>query len=100
MSLSEETAGRIVVLPEVLDLRAAGPLAETLKVRRGGEVEIDGSQVRRLGGQCLQVLLSAQATWEADGGSLRFVRLSPEFLEALALMGADSITEIGAESVS
>jgi len=87
-----------VVLPEVMDLRVAGPLACELKALRGADVEIDGSQVRKLGGQCLQVLLSAQATWEAEGGSLRFVRLSPEFLEALSLMGSASITEIGPET--
>jgi chemotaxis protein CheX len=81
------------VLPEILDLRAAVPLAAELKAALGGDLEIDGSQVSKVGGQCLQVLLSAQATWEAAGGTLLFVSLSPEFIEALVLMGAGSITD-------
>jgi chemotaxis protein CheX len=91
---------RRLSLPEILDLRAAGPLAAELRALLGGDVEIDGAQVRKLGGQCLQVLLSAQATWEAGGGTLRFVGLSPEFLEALALMGAASITDTGPEAAT
>ncbi len=99
MSLSS-TSPRRLTLPETLDLRAAGPLATELKAALGADVEIDGSQVRKLGGQCLQVLLSAQATWEAAGGTLRFVALSPEFIEGLALMGADSLTETGPEAAA
>jgi len=95
--MSGDADANRVRLPEVMDLRAAAPLAEDLRRRRGGDVEIDGSQVKRLGGQCLQVLLSAQATWEVDGGVLRFVDPSPEFIEALTLMGAASLTDLGSE---
>ena len=98
MTSPDEAFPSRVILPEVMDLRAAGPLADQLKALSGADVEIDGSQVRRLGGQCLQVLLSAQATWEARGGSLRFVSLSPELLEGLTLMGADSINDSGADA--
>ena len=49
---------------------------------------VAASGVRRLGGQCLQVLLSAQATWAADGHAFDVVEPSPEFTESLALMGA------------
>jgi chemotaxis protein CheX len=99
MSSSDDaaTSGRIV-LPEVMDLRAASPLATQLKALAGADVEIDASQVRRLGGQCLQVLLSAQATWEAKGGTLRFVDPSPEFLEAVTLMGATSLNDAPVET--
>ncbi len=90
--MSEQSSPpRPVFLPEVLDLRAAVPLTSELRALRGVETEVDGSQVRRLGGQCLQVLLSAHATWEADGACLRFVDLSPEFLEGLSLMGAGEL---------
>ena len=51
MSSAPDPTPRRVTLPAVLDLRAAAPLADELKALRGGDVEIDGSEVRRLGGQ-------------------------------------------------
>jgi len=77
-----------VPLPPVLDLNAAGPLARQLADLRGRAVVLDGSAVQRLGGQCLQVLLSAKATWAADGQDFRLADPSDELTAALALMGA------------
>ena len=82
------TAVLPVVLNDTLDLRAAGPLAADLLARRGQDVAIDASAVQRVGGQCLQVLLSARMTWAADGLAFRVVTPSPEFTEGVALLGA------------
>jgi chemotaxis protein CheX len=76
-----------IELPEMLDLRAATPLASQLLTQRGEEVILDASAVQRLGGQCLQILLSARATWELDGTQLRIVDPSPGFVEGLELLG-------------
>ncbi len=78
-------------LADSLDMNAAGPLLQSLKDKRGKALSIDASQVRRLGGQCLQVLLSAQATWAADGQPFEIVEASPEFTDGLALMGASQL---------
>ena len=59
-----------VALPAVLDIRAAGPLKAELLALRGQPVTLDASAVQRLGGLCLQVLLSARATWAADAQDL------------------------------
>ena len=48
---------------------------------------VDASQVERLGGQCLQVLLSAVASWSHDGCALTFINESQEFVEGLKLLG-------------
>lgn len=56
----------VVELPEVLDLKAATPLTVEFLTLRGRPVHVDASNVQRLGGQCLQVLLSAAMTWKAD----------------------------------
>jgi chemotaxis protein CheX len=80
-----------VTLVDALDMTAAGPLAKELLAVRGKPVTLDASNVRRLGGQCLQVLLSAQATWAADGHPFEIVELSPEFADGLALMGATQL---------
>jgi chemotaxis protein CheX len=79
------------VLGDSLDMTAAGPLATELLGRRGQPVTLDASQVRRIGGQCLQVLLSAKATWAADGADFQIVEPSSEFAEGLALMGASHL---------
>ena len=59
-----------VVLPAVLDIRAAGPLQAEILASRGQALTLDASAVERLGGLCLQVLLSARSTWAADGQAL------------------------------
>ncbi len=76
-----------VSLAAVLDLNAAGPLAEQLRARRGAPLALDGSVVERLGGQCLQVLLAAQKTWAADGQPFRLATPSSSLAEALATFG-------------
>jgi chemotaxis protein CheX len=83
-----------VPLPEVLDLKAAAPLATQLLALRGIDIAIDASNVRRLGGQCLQVLLSAVATWQHDSVALDFVNPSLEFVENLQLLGIGPATII------
>ena len=75
-------------LPAVLDLAAAGPLHAGLLARLGGPVEVDASEVRRLGGQCLQVLLAARTHWASDGAAFQVLNPSPEFTEGLELLGA------------
>jgi chemotaxis protein CheX len=77
-------------LDPVLDLKAATPLAENLLAHRGSDVVIEASEVERLGAQSLQVLLSAVATWQADGHLLEFVHPSDAFVESLHIFGVDA----------
>jgi chemotaxis protein CheX len=81
----------LLQLPAVLDLKAAGPLAAAFLARRGTEIIVGAGDVQRLGGQCLQVLLSAQASWGEDDQRMVFETPSPEFVAALHLFGADGI---------
>ena len=92
---------RTVTLGDALDMTAAGPLVAELLGHRGQPISLNAGNVRRLGGQCLQVLLSAQATWAADGHPFEIVDPSPEFAEGLALMGATDLClpETGAPSL-
>jgi len=87
-----------LTLGDSLEMTAAGPLHKELLGRRGQPVTLDASQVRRIGGQCLQVLLSAQATWSADGASFQIIDPSPEFADGLALMGASHLAPAAALS--
>lgn len=77
-----------VTLGDALDMTAAAPLVKELLGHRGQPISLNAGNVRRVGGQCLQVLLSARATWAADGQGFEIVEPSPEFAEGLAQMGA------------
>lgn len=74
-------------LPEILDLTAAPPLAQSFLAQRGGELSVDASRVRRVGAQCLQVLVAAAATWKTDDARLRVINPTEEFLEGCRLLG-------------
>jgi chemotaxis protein CheX len=81
--------GRPVVrLAETLDLNAAEPLRQALAEQRGRPVALDGSQVARLGGLCLQVLVSAHKTWVEDGQEFHIDHASPELIDQLRLLGS------------
>ena len=78
-----------MTLPGELDIRAAAPLAAELSGARGADLALDASQVERVGAQCLQVLLSAAATWCADGRELTIAQPSAAFAEAIRVAGLD-----------
>lgn len=95
--MSAEGHSEHIQLPETLDILAARPLAKTLLSMRGSDVRLDASQVTRVGGQCLQVLLSAADTWRADHAILEVVAPSAEFIGGLKLLGVDPTTFIRQE---
>ena len=80
-------------LEPVLDLGAAERLHARLTELRGRPLDIDASQVERLGGLCLQVLISARDTWRADGQNAAIGQTSSAFEEAWALFAAPSFSE-------
>lgn len=88
MEPQEHNGPAVVRLGQVLDLNAAGPLAAELLALRGADLDVDASAVGRMGAQCLQVLLSARATWGEDGFAFAIVAASPELTAVLELLGA------------
>lgn len=79
-----------IKLAAALDFRAAGPLRDQFLAQRGKPIEVDGADVQRIGGQCIQVLMSAQRTWTQDGVDFALANASPEMLRALGHVGMDS----------
>ena len=94
MSVGVQPNPTRVPLPEVMDLRAAGPLARDLLALRGQPVSLDASRVARLGGLGLQVLLSARRTWLADKLDFSVVDASDAFRADCALLGAPMFDEL------
>jgi chemotaxis protein CheX len=87
----------VVELPEVLDLKAAAPLATEFLSLRGRPINVDAAHVQRLGGLCLQVLLSAAMTWKADELPFAFLNLSNDFTEGLAQLGVSTTDFTGGD---
>jgi chemotaxis protein CheX len=76
-------------LAEILDITEAGPLASEIMKHRGCDIRIDASSVRKLGGQCLQVLLCATTTSLQDGNHLEIADPSDDFLQSIEAYGLD-----------
>ena len=78
-----------MTLPSELDIKAAAPLAAEFIAARGADLSLNASQVERIGAQCIQVLLSAAATWNADGMELTLEEPSPAFSDAVRIAGLE-----------
>ncbi len=78
----------VLALTANLDILAAEPLKAELLAQRGQAVTLDSSNVERLGGLCLQVLMSAQKTWDQDGRSFEISPMSDAFSNQWAAFGA------------
>ncbi len=89
VSTDQATGDRPVRLPELLDLAAAAPLARELLARRGRSTVVDAAGIERPGASCLQVLLAAIQTWQADGLPLTFANCGPPLIEHLRFLGLD-----------
>jgi chemotaxis protein CheX len=91
------TEAHTVALAGSLDMTAAAPLARDILAARGQPLIVDASAVRRLGGQCLQVLIAARTAWAEDGVSFEIATPSAEFEESLALLGWSALPPVALE---
>lgn len=81
-------------LPEILETASAPDLLEQLKTH-SGDILLDGSQVKRLGGRCFEILLSARKTVVLRNKRFAIRNPSPELKNALTLMGGESLLTEG-----
>lgn len=88
MAAKKSDAGNFK-LAAVLDLNEASNLRANLLSLRGKAVAIDASAVERLGAQCVQVLMAAAKTWEADKKPFSFAKASDAFLKTMQLIGVN-----------
>jgi len=79
-------------LPAVLDLKSAAALQQQFLAVRGHELRVDAGNVERVGGLGLQVLLAAQATWQADNHRFSIEKISREVAAGLKLLGVPAGT--------
>ncbi len=76
--------------PPALGLATASALRDELIAARGRPLDLDASQVQRVGGLGLQILLSAAKTWREDGVAFSVSDPSAEFINDLQRMGVDA----------
>ncbi|NBB15046.1 STAS domain-containing protein [Caulobacter sp. SLTY] len=86
-------SARSYTLPPVIDPASVGALRTDLLALRGEDLIVEGDAVQRIGGLGLQVLISAQRTWAADGHTLSLNQPSPSLIEMLRLTGAAQLPE-------
>lgn len=86
MSSPDETA-QILELPEVLDLNAASRLHEQILTLKGKEIVVDATAVKRVGAQCVQVLLAAARFWRAERLQFHVGTGSDAYATTLQLLG-------------
>ncbi len=77
-------------LPAVLDSTIAKQLLADLKPLQGKALSVNGAAVNRVSTPCLQVLLSAAATWKADGMVFNITTPSATLLESVRLLGIEN----------
>jgi anti-anti-sigma regulatory factor len=76
-----------VQLHDRLDYQSAAPLLSELKAIDDAEMIIDASNVRHLGAQSLQILLSAIKTRFEAGHKTQVINPSPACIDILSLFG-------------
>ena len=86
--------GQQVQLPRILDLSAAAPIHTELSGLRGKPVELDASEVERLSGVCLQVLIAAHEAWVTDEIEFKISNPSEAFSAGVRLMAAQDFLEL------
>lgn len=82
------TENGVLVLPQIIDLRAVEALKSEFLQARGQALTVDASGVERLSGLGLQVLLSAIRTWKADGQVLTFINVADAMTDQWSSFGA------------
>lgn len=79
----------VLKLSPVLDLNEASTLHSKLSELRGGSIDIDASDVERMGVQCVQVLVAGINAWKAEGTDISVTNVSDAFDKTLKLVGVD-----------
>lgn len=74
-------------LAEVLDLNEATELHGKLMSLRGSDLTIDASGVKRVGAQCVQVIMAAAKNWDEDKKVLKIEKSSDAFKTTMQLIG-------------
>lgn len=77
-----------LTLPAVIDIASVGPLRNEILELSAEDLELDASAVERIGGLGIQLLLSAEKMWAANGRQLSIASASTAFQDVHRLTDA------------
>ena len=80
----------VFFLSEILETGAASDLLNEMRMH-SGDILLDGSKVKRLGGRCFEILLSAHKTALARNHCFEIKNASPELENTLMLLGGNCL---------
>ena len=61
--------------------------SDLVLAHKGEDIDIDATDVTRVGAQCVQVLLAAALSWRAEDQSFKVQQASDAFIKTLNLLG-------------
>ncbi|MEL7151570.1 MAG: STAS domain-containing protein [Pseudomonadota bacterium] len=76
-----------VSLAPKLDTAASADLRKALVDAQGDDLVLDASAVEMIGGQCLELLLTASVLWQQAGHSLTLENTSEQMTDDLSRFG-------------
>ena len=76
-----------IMLDARLDTSAAEKLRSQLRFAVGNDLILDANDVERIGGLCLEALLTAKQVWAKSGHQMQLKNCSQEFLDDLGSLG-------------
>ena len=83
----------IIDLPERLDSAAALDLYKDIDRFKDAPLALDGSNVVKVGGLCLQVLITAQEEWQRRGLAFKIKSPSEALTEFLTALGREELLD-------
>lgn len=89
--MSEPAESFKVDLPERLDSNSAQDIYVQIDAHKDKNIELNGQQVTKIGGLCLQVLISAKDEWARNSLSFQFQSPSEALSEFLSKIGRDDL---------
>lgn len=82
----------VLKLPQTLDVAAVRAVQKDLLDRRGKATTVDASDVERIGGLGVELLIAAQRLWEEDAVALQFTGVPDAMKGAFFDLGLDVAT--------
>ncbi len=78
----------------LLNTQGAYQLLADIRAARGKDIEIDASQVRHLGAQAVQILVSAKQSWGAAKNTFSILQPSLEFRQSVDALGGTDLLDV------
>lgn len=91
--MSKENQSELITPPNTLNSAVATDFWTTLNNSTGKDVMLDMSGVEMIGGQCMELIVSAKKMWEKEDRKFHIVKASDSLVEDLILLGFSNLAD-------